>query len=381
MGWNKPFTFDRVVRLVLMLLMLAAGLWVLHALRAALLPFAIGVLLTYLLAPLVHFFQVRLRLRNRVLSVFAVLSLLFLVFGGIVAALTPVLVHQTEALYLLVRRFVEDAEWSSADLPLAIQEHLRAFLADESVLQWLDPSTIGQAAQAILPRLWVVVSDSYSALTGLLGAVIVLLYVVFLLLDYDKLAESWKELLPARHGSWIEGVGRDFGLAMGVYFRAQFLIALCNAALFALGFWIIGLPLGIVLGLFVGMLNMVPYLQNVGIVPAAFLALMQSLQSGQSFWLLLLLVLIIFIVVGLIEQAILTPRIMGKATGLHPAFILLALSIWGGLLGLLGLILAMPLTTVLVSYYRRFLLPEWLRWSGEVEGGSEGESNKEDQAR
>jgi len=365
MGWNRPFTFDRVVRLVLILAMLAAGVWVLHQLRAALLPFAIGVLLAYLLSPLVNFFQVKLRLKNRALSVFTVLFLVFLVFGGMIAALMPVLVNQTEAMYALVRRFVEDGEWSSADLPQALQDQIREFLSDDAVMQWLDPNTISQAAQAILPRLWGVVSDSYSALMGLLGVVIVLLYVVFLLLDYKRLSVEWKDYLPARHGSWVEEVGRDFGQAMGVYFRAQFLIALCNAALFALGFWIIGLPMGIVLGIFVGLLNMVPYLQNIGIIPAAFLALLQSLQTGQSFWLLLLFVLIIFIVVGLIEQAVLTPRIMGKATGLHPAFILLALSVWGSILGLLGLIIAMPMTTVLLSYYRRFLLPEWLSLSGE----------------
>ncbi len=382
MSWNRPFTFDRVVRLVIRLAILAGGIWLINLLRSALLPFALGLLLAYLLEPAVRFFQVRLKFRNRIVSLFTVLALVGLVIGGIFAALTPLVVHETTDLYYLVRRYVENAEWTSGELPHQLQERIREFLRDDDILSLLDPKTLGDAAKTILPRLWVVVSDSYSALAGLLGLLIILLYVIFILADYDKLINGWKAFLPAKQSGQVEALATDFTSAMGVYFRAQSLIALCNALMFALGFWLIGLPLGIVLGLLVGLLNLVPYLQNLGIIPAAFLALMRSLETGQSFWLLLALVLVVFAVVGIVEQVILTPRIMGHATGLNPAFILLSLSIWGSLLGLLGLVIALPLTTVMVSYYRRFLLPEWQSWSpppsaGEIAGEAAGEQTGE----
>jgi predicted PurR-regulated permease PerM len=113
--------------------------------------------------------------------------------------------------------------------------------------------------------------------------------------------------------------------------------------------------MGIALGLFVGLLNMVPYLQTIGLLPSAFFALMYSLQTGTSFWVMMGLVLLVFAVVQLIQDMILVPRIMGDVTGMNPAVILLSLSIWGKLLGILGLIVALPFTFLLLAYYQRFL--------------------------
>ena len=85
---------------------------------------------------------------------------------------------------------------------------------------------------------------------------------------------------------------------------------------------------------------------------------MKSLETGQSFWLILLLALSVFAVVQIIQDMYLTPRIMGHFMGLNPAVILLSLSVWGSLLGLIGLIIALPLTMLCISYYKRFVLKE-----------------------
>ena len=109
------------------------------------------------------------------------------------------------------------------------------------------------------------------------------------------------------------------------------------------------------MGLFLGLLNMVPYLQIVGTVPALLLAVVHAVETGTAIWVVLALVALVFVGVQVIQDAVLVPRIMGKVTGLNPAMILLSLSIWGKLLGLLGLIIALPMTYLLVVYYRRFL--------------------------
>ena len=111
-------------------------------------------------------------------------------------------------------------------------------------------------------------------------------------------------------------------------------------------------------GLFIGLLNLVPYLQTIGIVPVVFLTLLKSAETGQSLWWLILGVLLVFVVVQVIQDFFLVPKIMGKAMGLNPAVILLSLSVWGALLGFVGLIIALPLTTLLISYYKRFVLHE-----------------------
>jgi len=128
--------------------------------------------------------------------------------------------------------------------------------------------------------------------------------------------------------------------------------------LFSIGFVIIGLPMAILFGLFVGLLNLVPYLQTVAFVPGIFLVLMKSIESGSSFGTELIWMLVVFAVVQTIQDMFLVPKIMGKVTGLKPAVILLSLSVWGSLMGMVGLIIALPLTTLIISYYKRFVLNE-----------------------
>jgi predicted PurR-regulated permease PerM len=110
------------------------------------------------------------------------------------------------------------------------------------------------------------------------------------------------------------------------------------------------------LGMFIGLLNMVPYLQLVGFVPTILLAIVKAAETGENFWMIMLMALIVFAVVQAIQDAFLTPKIMGHVTGLNSAIILLSLSIWGSLLGILGMIIALPMTTLLISYYQKYVI-------------------------
>lgn len=147
----------------------------------------------------------------------------------------------------------------------------------------------------------------------------------------------------------------DVKVSMNRYFRGQACVAFLVGILFSIGFSIVGLPLAILLGLFIGLLNMVPYLQVVGFLPTLLLCMLKS-ATPASFWWLVFGCVIVFVVVQLIQDMILVPRIMGHVMGLNPAIILLSLSIWGTLLGLIGMIIALPLTTLLQSYYERYIL-------------------------
>jgi len=104
------------------------------------------------------------------------------------------------------------------------------------------------------------------------------------------------------------------------------------------------------------LLNMVPYLQLLGFVPTILLAIVKAADTGQNFWVILLLALVVFAVVQMIQDTFLTPKIMGHVTGLNSAIILLSLSVWGSLLGILGMIIALPLTTLLISYYQKYVI-------------------------
>jgi predicted PurR-regulated permease PerM len=351
---KQPFTLDRLVRLVLGLAFLVGIFWLLRELSGALLPFAAAMLLAYLINPLVDRLQKLLKFRILAITVSFLLIIGF--FAGVSALVTPTIIHQGEEAAQLVSRYAQEHHWEDVTMPSWLEYEVRNAIDQMDLQSLADPATIQQAGGVVWDQLKGILSSSFGALSGLLGSIIIILYLIFILQDYHAIFEGWKKYVPKKQASQIAMISGDVSKSMGTYFRAQALVAFCNALLFAFGFWLIGLPMGILLGLFVGLLNLIPYMQNIGIIPAAFLALMQSLETGQSFWVIFGLVLVVFAVVSVIEQAILTPRIMGDATGLNPAIILLALSIWGSLLGMLGLIIALPMTTVLIAYYQQFVL-------------------------
>ena len=143
---------------------------------------------------------------------------------------------------------------------------------------------------------------------------------------------------------------------MSHYFRGQALVSLCVGVIFAVEFYIIDLPMAIAFGLFIGLLNMVPYLQLVSIPIAAFLCLVASVATGGSFWVLFAWTVGAYLLCQAIQDLVLMPHIMKQQMGLNPAIIFLSLSIWGYVLGFVGLIIALPLTTLIISYYSEYVL-------------------------
>jgi len=99
-------------------------------------------------------------------------------------------------------------------------------------------------------------------------------------------------------------------------------------------------------------------LQLVGLIPTIILAIVKAADTGQNFWFILLMALAVFAVVQIIQDTFLTPKIMGHVTGLNSAIILLSLSIWGSLLGILGMIIALPMTTLLINYYQKYIIKQ-----------------------
>ena len=176
------------------------------------------------------------------------------------------------------------------------------------------------------------------------------------MLDYERLMLSFRQLVPYRHRKSTFRIFDDIKNSMNRYFRGQFLIAMTVGVLFSIGFLIIGLPMGVVLGLFIGILNMVPYLQVISLPICALLCLVAVAAGGVDFWVIFWESMAVYVIVQSIQDLILTPKIMGKAMGLNPAIILLSLSVWGCLLGFVGLIIALPLTTLLLSYYDTYII-------------------------
>ena len=359
---DKPFTFDRVIRIGITIAIIWGVIWLLDLLSDILIPFAVAAILAYLVHPLVNFIKIKLRVKNRVLSV--ILGLIFILGVLVLIAwiLIPVVVAETTHMGQLLTKLVNETDWNqqaSKYLPKDMLKFIEDFIERNDVQAFFRTESFGKmlnsVLQRLLPGVWSVFSGALNIVLGIFGIAIIILYLIFLLIDYDTIFRGWKELIPPGIKTQTLDVIGNFKSSMHNYFRAQALIASIVGILFTIGFLIIGLPMGILLGLFIGLLNMVPYLQNIAIIPAAFLSLMYSLETGRDFWGIVLLVTIVFVVVQAIQDYFLTPRIMGKAMKINAAFILLSLSIWGKLLGIFGLLIALPLTYLIFAYYKQFI--------------------------
>lgn len=355
--FDKPFTFDRVVRIVFGFLIFFGIVYLITLLKNALLPFLIAWLFAYMVQPIVKFFEVRLRLKSRILAIMATLFSLGAVVAILALTVFPSISMEAEKTLELLK----DQDTGKGNIPFIPQawlDYLENNIDMVQLMDFLSKENFLKALRQIAPQLWMILSNTFSVIFSITIVFVIFLYFVFILLDYEKLSFFFRNMLPRRYQPFVNGLLDDVEISMNRYFRGQSLIALCVGILFAIGFKIIGLPLGIALGLFIGVLNLVPYLQTIGIIPMVLLSLLKSAETGENFWLIFGLSLLVLCIVQAIQDLYLTPKIMGKAMGLNPAIILLSLSVWGSLLGFIGLIIALPLTTLCLSYYKRFVLSE-----------------------
>ena len=354
---EKEITFDRVVRWLIAALIAVGLVLLINRLSKVLLPFFIAWIMAYMIYPFVRFLQTKCRLKYRVLSIVVALFVVFAVLTLAAFLVVPPIIEESLRMAKLITVYFNDT-LASSEFMANIQNMLQSYASDDSLMKLLQHSSVMDVAENLVMKAWEFLSGTINFAIGLLGSLVVLLYLFFILMDYEKISDGWIRFIPAGQRKFASMVAGDVKSGMNAYFRGQSLIALIVGILFSIGFLIIDFPMAIGLGLFIGLLNLIPYLQLVGFIPTIILALVKAADTGQSFWVIILCALAVFAVVQTIQDVILTPRIMGHVMGLNPAIILLSLSIWGSLLGIIGLIIALPLTTLLISYYRRFILKE-----------------------
>ncbi len=354
---RRPYTFDRVVRIVLVVLSICGAFYVLKLLNGALLPFVVAWFIAYMLNPLVLFFQNRCRIRNRVASIIVTLTLVVSTVVGLGALLLPSIISEVEKTSSVMQSISQNKTEVDAS-HVAWYDTIIDRVKDIDISSVVNSEEWSKILENGVNYAWTLLTGSLNQIASIVGWFIVLLYLVFILIDYDNIIEGFKRLIPQKYREITLSIMNDVEQGMNRYFRGQSLIAFSVGVLFSIGFVIVGLPLAIPLGLFIGLLNMVPYLQIVGLVPTVVLCFLGSYSGDHSFWTLFGLSMVVFAVVQSIQDIYITPKVMGKVTGLNPAVILLSLSIWGTLMGVMGMIIALPLTTLLLSYYQKYILGE-----------------------
>ena len=234
--------------------------------------------------------------------------------------------------------------------------------------QLMSGDWVRTALPAVLRNLWEFVTSSVGGFLGvfgfLLSMIIVPVYLYYFLIESRQIAESWGDYLPLRASAFKDEVVSAVEEINGyliAFFRGQLLVSLINGTITGLGLVTVGLDFGLLIGLLLCVLNLIPYL---GImicwVPAVIIASVQGSAGtwipGDPWWVFPLVVTAIFIVVQQVDGLLVTPKIVGESVGLHPMTVIVSVFVWSLLMGgLLGAILAVPMTATLKVLLKRYV--------------------------
>ncbi|MGM0952210.1 MAG: AI-2E family transporter [Pseudomonadota bacterium] len=312
--------------------------WMLNTFYNLLLSLSLAGVLALVLHPVAEFLERRLHL-PRLLAVLLLLTVFFLSIGGLIVLIVPTLVNQIVQLMTVLPSTL--ASW---------QEHFSTFFPELSAM--VSSSMENGDEEKSAPVMEDPATTIVSYLGVLAGLSFVPLFLFFNLLSGELLRGQASELLSV----FREPTQKKVLYFMDVFveyvtafFQGQLIIAMCMGTLYALGFTLIGLEFGVLAGLVLGLLNIVPFLGSlIGLLVILPIAYMQP-EGGPD---LLALAAVVFALVQLVESWLLTPKIMANRSGLHPALVIISLFFWGTALGgVIGMILAVPLTAFFVAIW------------------------------
>ena len=351
----KEITFDKFIRWTGIVLIIGAVLFATNYLSSLLLPFFIAWFFAYLLYPVVKFIENKLHVKVRALSIIIAMLLAIGVIGGVIWMIIPPMIDQFDKLGDVLTKWLHQTTHTN-NLTALIKDWIQE--NQGQIEKFMKSKDFSDAIKSAMPKVFSVVGQTANIILSIIASMITLLYMFFILLDYETLTANWIRIFPKKSRPFWHELMKDVEREMNNYIRGQGMVALCMGIMFCIGFTIIGFPMAIGLGILIGIMDLVPYLHTFALIPTAFLAMLKAADTGQNFWLVFGLAFLVFCVVQIITDMVVTPKIMGKAMGLNPAILLLSLSVWGALLGFIGLIVALPLTTLLIAYWQRYVTRE-----------------------
>lgn len=351
----KEITFDKFIRWTGIVLIIGAVLFVTNYLSSVLLPFFIAWFFAYLLYPVVKFIENKLHVKVRALSIIIAMLLAIGVICGVIWMIIPPMIDQFDKLGDVLTKWLHQTTHTN-NLTALIKDWIQE--NQGQIEKFMKSKDFSDAIKSAMPKVFSVVGQTANIILSIIASMITLLYMFFILLDYETLTANWIRIFPKKSRPFWQELMKDVEREMNNYIRGQGMVALCMGIMFCIGFTIIGFPMAIGLGILIGIMDLVPYLHTFALIPTAFLAMLKAADTGQNFWLVFGLAFLVFCVVQIITDMVVTPKIMGKAMGLNPAILLLSLSVWGALLGFIGLIVALPLTTLLIAYWQRYVTRE-----------------------
>ncbi len=344
--WN----IDRIMKLIISIAIAVALIMLINHLRDVLLPFFVACFVAYILQPLVDLNRKLIREKGRAFSSILTVIEVVAVAAGIVFLFMPHVIKELDVL----NDIIHDVNTGKRPMPKEFAD----------IISWVETYVRPTAIKSQLSNLHLgsiiskgtsLLNESISVIMDVLEWALTLIYVLFILIDYPQIVKGFKLIIPHKYRENAMVIVREVQTSMDHYFRGQGLVALCATVFYCIGFSIVGLPLAIPMGLLVGILYMIPYFQYVTLIPVAIICAIYSLSGEVTFLSLMGRSLLVYVVSQCICDYILTPHIMGKEMGMNAALILLSLSIWGSLLGIIGMIIALPVSSLIMIYYERYI--------------------------
>ena len=356
--FRREFTFDRIARMLVLSVLILLIYVAVQAIWSVILPFLLAGIFAYVMMPLVRFFQYTLRLRSRGLSVILTLLLLGAVVYLAIIFIIPSINAEIEKTLQVISGYSSGQDILTMILPRNIRNYLNGGLRWGNFPQQLSLEKILENVKLLLDQVGGIINSTLSIFSWGLVFLIGFVYFVFILLDFENLGRGFISLFPKTLRPTIRTISMDLDRYMNNYFRGQALVAISVGILLSIGFNIIGLPLATAMGIFIGILNFIPYMQALGIIPLGLASLLMAAQTGENAFVCMLLAYGVLMIVQIIQDMIIVPRIMGQTMGMRPSLILLVLSIWGYLLGFFGMLIALPITMFIYSLYMRYVLQD-----------------------
>lgn len=356
--FRREFTFDRIARMLVLSVLILLIYVAVQAIWSVILPFLLAGIFAYVMMPLVRFFQYTLRLRSRGLSVILTLLLLGAVVYLAVIFIIPSINAEIEKTLQVISGYSSGQDILTMILPRNIRNYLNGGLRWGNFPQQLSFEKVLENVKLLLDQVGGIINSTLSIFSWGLVFLIGFVYFVFILLDFENLGRGFISLFPKTLRPTIRTISMDLDRYMNNYFRGQALVAMSVGILLSIGFNIIGLPLATAMGIFIGILNFIPYMQALGIIPLGLASLLMAAQTGENAFVCMLLAYGVLMIVQIIQDMIIVPRIMGQTMGMRPSLILLILSIWGYLLGFFGMLIALPITMFIYSLYMRYVLQD-----------------------
>ena len=320
--------------------------YVLSKLQWLFIYFSFALMLAYFFDPLYKFI-----LNKRAPKVLAII----IIFGIIIALLIltiffliPSLINQLNILYKEIPKFIENYQ----NLILSIKPQLSKFInpADVEILLKENLSGLQRSVLGFSQSIIIYLSNIVSSIT--FGIVIVPLILFYLMRDMFKFKESLYIYVSKENKKEFKEVLEEIDYIVSGFIRGRIIVCFIVGTMIGVGLYFLHLKFALIIGIVSGIFNFIPYLGPiVGLVLTLIFAL------GNPWWTLLMIV-ILFVLVNQLEAVYLNPNILGKGLGLHPLTVILSMLICGQLLGILGVLVAVPLAAILKVLATRYLVQE-----------------------